>query len=121
MSNLLLYFALPVATIILSVVLQKILRSPILVAATAFAIYLIVTFAVFDEGFLLFAIIYTILAYLTALLTRFICCLIRNNQNSCLNPCANMDDDEDDDEDNNNNGCGCNRNLKLRNNRYFKR
>ena len=72
MNDLLIYFALPVATIILSIVLQKILGSPILVAATAFAIYLIVTFAAFDESFLLFAIIYTILAYLTAIITRFI-------------------------------------------------
>ena len=44
MNNLLLFFALPVATILLSIVLQKILNCPILVAITAFAIYLIVTF-----------------------------------------------------------------------------
>lgn len=136
MSDLLIYFALPVATVILSVVLQKLLRSPILVAATAFAIYLIVTFAAFDESFLLFAIVYTILAYLTALLTRFICCLIRNNTNSCLNPCSNANtngngngngnDDDDEDDDNNTNGCGCgcnrnNRGLQLRNNRFSRR
>ena len=128
MSDLLIYFALPVATIILSIVLQKILRCPILVAATAFAIYLIVTFAAFDESFLLFAIVYTILAYLTALITRFICCLIRNNQNSCLNPCNNSnngndDDDEDDDNNDNSNGCGCGcsrntKNLQLRTSRF---
>lgn len=121
MNNLLIYFALPVATIILAIVLQRILKSPILVAATAFAIYLIVTFAVFDEGFLIFAIVYTILAYLAALLTRFICCLIRNNESSCLNMCNNDDDNED---NSNNNECGCNRNttrVQLRNSRYYRR
>ena len=49
--GLLLFFALPVATIILAVVLQKILKCPILVAATFFAIFLIVAFAIFDSSF----------------------------------------------------------------------
>lgn len=77
MDILLLAFALPVATILLAIVLQKVLRCPILVAATFFAILLIITFAVFDSSFLVFAIIYTILAYITAVLTRFVCDLIR--------------------------------------------
>lgn len=34
MNNLLLLFALPVATIVLAIVLQKILNNPLLVAAT---------------------------------------------------------------------------------------
>ena len=55
--GLLLFFALPVATIILAVVLQKILKCPILVAATFFAIYLIVAFAIFDSSFLIFVIV----------------------------------------------------------------
>ena len=126
MSNLLIYFALPVATIILAIVFQKILESPILVAATVFAIYLIVTFAAFDESFLIFAIVYTILAYLTALLTRFICCLIRNNTSPCLSSCNNDNDDEQDDNNSNNNGCGCgcNRSItrfQFRNNRCNRR
>ena len=57
MNILLLFFALPIATIILSIVLQKILKCPILVAATFFAIYLIVAFAIFDSGFLIFVIL----------------------------------------------------------------
>ncbi len=120
MCDLLIYFALPVATIILSVVLQKILKSPILVAATAFAIYLIVTFAAFDEGFLIYAIIYTIISYLTALLTRFICCLIRNNTNSCLNPCRNnciIDQPEENENDVENEViCGRNNNRFINSN-----
>lgn len=76
MNILLLAFALPVATILLAIVLQKILRNPLLVAATFFAVLLIVTYAAFDSSFLVFAILYTILAYVTAVLTRLICNLI---------------------------------------------
>lgn len=86
METLLLFFALPVATIILAIVLQKILNNPLLVAATFFAIYLIVTFAAFDTSFLVYAIIYTILAYITAILVKTICCIIKkiSEQNSCI-------------------------------------
>lgn len=97
MNILLLAFAIPVATILLAIVLQKVLKCPLLVAATFFAVLLIITFAVFDSSFLVFAIIYTILAYITAVLTRFICNLIsrfglrdnclcdntRNSDNNC--------------------------------------
>ena len=69
--SLLIFFALPVATIILSIVLQKILKSPILVAATFFAIFLIIAFAVFDGDslFLVATLIYTGIAFITAYLT----------------------------------------------------
>lgn len=87
MNILLLAFAIPVATILLAIVLQKVLKCPLLVAATFFAVLLIITFAVFDSSFLVLAIIYTILAYITALLTRFICNLISRfgleNNNNC--------------------------------------
>ena len=49
--DLLLFFALPIATIILAVVFQKILKCPLLVAATFFAVYLILAFTAFDESF----------------------------------------------------------------------
>ena len=117
MNNLLIFFAIPVATIILSIVLQKILQSPLLVAATFFAIFLIVTFAAFDEGFLVFAILYTLLALITAIIVRFICCLINNSNNPCINGeaihnsgiCGNSNASDDDNDNSGNNGCGCNR------------
>lgn len=128
MNNLLIFFAIPVATIILAIVLQKVLRSPLLVAATFFAIFLIVTFAAFDESFLVFAILYTLLALITALVVRFLCCLIKNSTNPCINGntfenqgiCGNTESANDDDDDNNSNncGCGCNRNVG---NQYFSR
>ena len=112
MNTLLIFFAIPVATIILAIVLQKILNCPLLVAATFFAIFLIVTFAAFDEGFLVFAILYTLLALITALIVRFICCLIRHSDNPCINGkamknsciCGNSNDDNDDEDDDD---CGC--------------
>lgn len=131
MNNLLLFFAIPVATIILAIVLQKILQSPLLVAATFFAIFLVITFAAFDESFLVFAILYTLLAFITAIIVRFICCLINNSDNPCINRsalhnsgiCGNnnsaTDDEEDNENDNSgNHGCGCNRSMS---NQYFSR
>ena len=81
MNVLLIFFALPVATVILAIVLQKILKNPLLVAATFFAIYLIVTFAAFDISFLVYAILYTILAYVTAVLTKLVCNIIHTVRN----------------------------------------
>lgn len=83
MNTLLLFFALPVATIILAIVLEKILRCPILTAATFFAIYLIVAFAIFDASFLVYAIAYTILAYITAVIAEFFFCKIRRGECHC--------------------------------------
>lgn len=74
--NLFIFFALPLATILLSIVFQKILRSPILVAITFFAIYLIVAFTIFSDTLaeaLIAVIIYTIIAYITAYLVMLIC------------------------------------------------
>ena len=67
--NLFIFFALPLATILLAIVLQKILRSPILVAITAFAIYLIIAFLFVDRfkmiGLVIaFTIQYATLVYL---------------------------------------------------------
>ena len=80
MNVLLLFFALPVATIILAIVLERILKCPWLVGATFFAIYLIVTFAVFDASFLVFAILYAILALVTAILARILWNICERNR-----------------------------------------
>jgi len=83
--DILLFFVLPVATIILAIVLEKILRCPVLTAATFFAIYLILAFTVFDESFLIFLIAYTIIAFITALIaeTFFRRCNEENNCSKC--------------------------------------
>lgn len=132
MNILLLFFALPVATVILAIVLQKLLKSPILVAATFFAIYLIVTFAAFDASFLVFAIVYTILAFITASIVQIICKFIKRclrNNNICNNSsddtdcvCSNLENinnslesindslnNNNDDDDDKSHSCSCNR------------
>ena len=75
-STIFIFLVLPLATIILAIVLQKILKSPILVALTFFAIYLIVAFASFSDTLaeaLIATIIYTLIAYVTALIVMLIC------------------------------------------------
>ena len=72
MNNLLIFFALPIATIILAGIFQTIIKCPYKIAGITFAIYLIVAFALGGTAELIIAaIIYTILAFLTALLVMF--------------------------------------------------
>lgn len=139
MNTLLIYFALPLATIILAVVLQKLIKSPILVAAIFFAIYLIIAFAAFDATFLVAAIVYTFLAYVTASIVRILCWFFRNCNWNCRNrenrcPCGRNQNTTNDDvlvlNDvnevvtlSNNNGCSCritsrNNNVSAFNNGY---
>ena len=127
MNTLLLFFALPIATIILAIVLEKILRSPILVAATFFAIYLIVAFAFFDATFLIFAIVYTILAFIVAVIADFFFRKCRNwndgsnrnnlgiennnNNSNCNNQNNNSESNcscNNVNSNNSNNNCSCN-------------
>ena len=96
MNILLIFFALPIATIIISIALQKILKCPILVAAIIFAIFLVVTFIVGNLNFLVAAIIYAIISFITAVLTHIICRILNTyRENSC---CRDRDN------------CNCNRN-----------
>ena len=114
--NLLIFFAFPIATIIISIILQKIIRNPFLVAAFIFAVFLIVAFAAFDETFLVAVLIYTIIALITALIVCIFCndddhensiCdtisdILNNNSNINENSCQN------------NNSCGCNNRSQFR-------
>lgn len=95
MNDLLLYFAFPISTIILAIVLQKILRNEFLTAGTFFAVYLIVTFTAFDINFLIYAIAYTILAYITAVITKYIVRrLFENNLEDDNNGCRTCSNNE---------------------------
>lgn len=124
--DLLLFFALPVSTIILAIVFQSIIRNPILVAATAFAIYLIVTFTAFDASFLIFAIIYTIIAYAAASIYQIISDWIKgnvsiNNLNTDnINTNILNTNQLNIDGENCNNCIDNNRSFRQRCNRYYK-
>lgn len=83
--NLILFLIIfPIATIIFSIALQKILKNPFLVSAITLAIFLIVTFTVYGVNFLIAAFIYALISLITAYVVRFFCKI----ENSCirLNP-----------------------------------
>ena len=126
MNSLLIFFAIPVATIIFSIVLQKLLNNPLLVSATFFAIFLLVTFSVFDASFLVCTILYTLLSLLTALLLRIFCCIIKNNINTYCNEnilqgsgiCPVEIEEDSNNNCNCNCNCSCNRDYRTR---YYSR
>jgi len=78
MNSLLIFFAFPIAVIVFSYALQKLINNPALVSAIMFSIFLIITFAVFDETFLIATLAYTILSFIIAILTQISC--KRNHQ-----------------------------------------
>ena len=99
MNILLLFFALPVATIILAIVVEKTLRCPVLTAATFFAIFLIVAFAIFDAFFLVFVIAYTIIAFITAVIAEiFFSRCRRRKRKYCI--CREENDEDNNEEEN---------------------
>ncbi len=102
MNTLLIFFAFPVAVIILAAVLQTVLRSPVSVAAVFFAVFLVITFAFFDANFLIATIVYTILAFLSAALVKLIERLIRKQ---CNNLATEADEENDIEENDNNDIC----------------
>ena len=69
---LLIFFAIPILVIVVSIALQKLLKCPGLVAAIIFAIFLVITFIVGNLIFLVATIIYAIISFITAV----IICLI---------------------------------------------
>lgn len=129
--NILFLVIIPIATILISIVLQKILKKPVLVAILAFAIFLILAYTVFTTEFLLNAIVYTILAFLTAIitclihyLTRDIDCNICSREEDSLEGSIEKLERSIDSLEGNiaeltkllsmvmNNNCGCNRRLR---------
>lgn len=73
MNILLIFFAIPIAVIIVSAILQKVLKSPIAVAALIFAIFLVVTFAIGDITWLIATLAYTVLSLITTIIVKIIC------------------------------------------------
>ena len=72
--NLLLYLVvIPIAVIIFSIALQKILKCPWLVALIFFAIFLLVAFLVSNLNLSVYGIIYALLAFITASIVCLLC------------------------------------------------
>ena len=113
MNNLLIFFAFPIAVIIISVILQKLLNNPVLVAALIFAIFLIITFAFFDETFLIATLAYTILAFIAAFVAEQIFRRYRNYKHS--NTEGFGTDDNNNENSENHNNCNCTREVVTAN------
>jgi len=100
--DILFFIVLPLATILISIVLQRLLKSPILVALLVFAVFLILAFTVFTTDFLINAIIYAIIAFITALIFKLICCLKRRfNFEDCnfCNICGDFNNNGENNDD----------------------
>lgn len=115
MNSLLIFFALPIAVIIISIALQRILKCPILVAAIIFAIFLIVTFIVNNLNFLIAAIVYAIISYITAFVACLACRFLSRIGNECGCRCSCSENNNNNvltisNLQNGNSNCGCNQN-----------
>ena len=78
MNTLLIFFAFPISVIVFSIVLQKLLNNPLIIAAIIFAVFIVITFAAFDETFLIATLAYTLLAFITALIVDSLCACSNN-------------------------------------------
>ena len=82
MNELLVFFAFPVSIAILSIIFETLIHCPIKIAGITFSILLIVTFSIAEESFLIFTILYTLLSYIVAWITRQWCQSQNNNYNN---------------------------------------
>ncbi len=93
MNILLIFFAIPLAVIILSAILESLINCPFKVAGIFFAIFIVVAFALGGTAELLVAtIVYTIISYITAVIIRYIinrrCRNSEDNCNICKSDCV---------------------------------
>lgn len=85
MNILLFFFSIPIAIIIISIALERLLDCPILVAAITFAVLLVIATILGSTAFLIAVIIYTIISFLAAWISKYICRWLRNIRNCCNN------------------------------------
>jgi hypothetical protein len=83
-TNLLIFFAIPLAIIVISIALQKILRNPFLVAAIIFSIALVIVLAFLDPIYLIAVVAYTLISLITAFLACMLCDVLNNNMGKCM-------------------------------------
>lgn len=92
MNILLIFFAIPVAVIILSIILETFIKCPIKVAGIFFAIFLVIAFLLGGCAELIVAaIVYTIISFIAACLTEFICSRRGCIRDTCRNFCRDDD------------------------------
>lgn len=123
MDTILIFFILPLATIVLAAVLEYLIRCPVAVTAIFFALWLIAAYFIFTtEIFVIALIVYTILAFLSAVITRLILCNCNNIWNNCpvcmRDNCSSNEDSEDIEDIENDDTIGNNNNCNCRHTRY---
>lgn len=73
MNILLFFFAIPIAVIILSVILETYMRSPLKVAGIFFSFFLVLAFYLGGSAeYIVAALVYTAISFISAYLTKFI-------------------------------------------------
>lgn len=84
MDPVLVFLIFPIAVIIFSIALEKLLNSPVLVSAIIFIIGLIIALVFFsgNTNAIIAALVYAIIAFITALITSFILNFFDNNDNN---------------------------------------
>ncbi len=94
---LLIFFAIPLAVIIFSIALQKLLKCPALVAEIIFAIGVIITFIIGNLIVLAATLVYTLISYITALIICLINRYCKHDENNCCrrNHCCNDNNERD--------------------------
>lgn len=112
--NLLIFFAVVFATIIFSIILERLINSPILVGFAFFSIFLIVTAVLNNIALIIVSIGLGILAFIVA----FLDCFFRKTDffrnNNCLIENSNIELDDENTLNTTSSNCGC----SGRNSRY---
>ena len=91
MNSLLIFFAIPLAVIILSSILESFINCPVKVAGIFFSIFIVLAFAFGGTAELIVAaIIYTLISFITAIIIRYVInrrCNCTNSLNNSCNTC----------------------------------
>ncbi len=95
MNVLLIFFAIPLAVIILSAILESFINCPFKVAGIFFSIFIVLAFALGGTAELIVAaIVYTLISFITAVIIRYVinrrCNCRENDNNNCIT-CNNCD------------------------------
>ena len=95
MNILLIFFAIPLAVIILSAILESFINCPFKVAGIFFSIFIVLAFAFGGTAELIVAaIVYTLISFITAVIIRYVinrrcnCCENDNNNCNSCNSCS---------------------------------
>jgi len=76
----LVFFILPLLTIVISVILQLVIKKKLIVTSIVFIAYLIATFAVFNSSFLFWCFIYTAISFIVTLIVNLIIKLVKDSK-----------------------------------------